>query len=393
MKFRWTISMKLVTMVIILVFAQVLLIGMLAVEAESSLKKEAANRLEIQKQQVDIQAGDYKNLIEAMHVFAGNNIKTNIEVARGQFQRMCGETVEKKGDHLVCPNGDVIDDQINDNAIVQSIKEIVRGHSSIFVDLGEGEAKKISTTETEGLYVYGYVAEPSLYEKVIEGDESFIKFTKVEGIYKTKACDPLKNVEGEVVGALCVGIKEQPTIDQIAEQVKNYSFGSGGIVYLVNNYETRVGEVMAHPVLETGTVLAEETQITEMLDQKEGVTEYQIESTPVVAAFDYFEPYDMLIVAEHPLIQEQIIGSQKIIFMSLVVLIISLVAALVFSRTITIPLKQLTEAGNKIAKAQLDVKIPDIRTNDEIKDLQTAMTAMYKAMSYLLDSINNKGKK
>lgn len=385
---RLSISMKILIMVIILAVSQLVLIGVLAKESEKSLAKEAENRIEIQKQQVDIQAKDYRNLIDAMHIFTGNNIQTNLEVARTQLKKECGNYVESKGTYLECENGYIIEDTINDNSLVKSIKNIVRGHSSVFIDLGEGKAKKISTTVTEGMYVYGYMAEESMYNKVIKDGNSFVKFTKIKGVYKTKACDPLKNKEGKVVGSLCVGIPEKPTLDQIKEKVKSYSFGSDGKVYLIDTYPEREGQVLAHPDFSEGTDLSEKPYIKEMLEKKEGIVQYEVDGVKKIAAYTYYEPYDMIIVAENTLLEEQNIGSGKIISLSLALLVVSVIGALLFSRTITVPIKKLKNAADEATSGNFNVKIPLSKISDEISDLAASVEMLIVAFKSKL-----KGKK
>lgn len=389
---RMTISVKIFIMVVILALAQLALIGVLANQSEKSLEKEIENRLEIQKQQVDIQVQDYKNLIDAMHVFTGDNIKTNIEVAKSQFKKECGETVEKVDDTLVCPNGKVIDDAVSDNGLVDSVRNIVRGHSSIFVDMGD-YAKKISTTEMSGIYAYGYTAEQSMYDKVFVNGQSFVKYTKIEGIYKTKACDPLRNSENVVVGNLCVGIKEQPTLDKITEGVRNYKFGSDGIVYMIDTYVDRNGKILAHPSLADGQDVSQEAYIQEMIENKNGFVEYEINGAKKIAAYTYYEPYDAIVVAESSILGQEEIASEQIIGYSLIVLIVSIIGALLFSRTITGPIGQMKSVADKISKGDLDIKMPDIKTNDEVKDLNESLKGVLAAVEFLTGEASKNEKK
>jgi HAMP domain-containing protein len=383
---KFTITAKLITLVLILVFAQIFLIGILVFQAEKNLAKETETRLEIQSQQVDIQANDYRNLIDSMHVFTGNNIETNLEVARIQFIDQCGEYVTKVDDRLECPNGYVIDDAVSDNSLLVGIKNIVRGHSSIFVDLGDGEAKKISTTVKEGLYAYGYTAEKSLYEKVISGGESFLKYTKIEGVYKTKACDPLAQQDGSVVGALCVGVLEKDTVEQIKEGVSEYSFGNGGKVYVLDAYEDRLGGIVAHPEIPEGEQATDMPHIQTMLENESGTITFEENGVEQIAAYYAYEPYDWVVVAQHPIIAQESIGSEMIIIASLAVLVASLVGALVFSRTITKPINQLTAFANKLAMGEIDAQFPTIKTNDEVKDLASAMKKVLIAIENLIET-------
>jgi HAMP domain-containing protein len=329
-----------------------------------------------------------------MHTFTGNNIETNLEVARIQLKKECGETVEKVGETLVCPNGYVIEDTLSENSLVSSIKNIVRGHSSVFVDLGDGTAKKISTTivDSNNMYKYGYIAEASMYDKVIVDEESFVKFTKVKGVPKTKACDPLKNSKDDVVGALCVGIPEKPTISQIQDKVKEYGFGDAGIVYLIDTYETRVGNVVAHPLIETNTNVLDVEYVANMLDKSEGIVQYEIDGVKKIAAFVSYEPYDMLVVAESNLIEEQSLQSMRIIVLSLIVLILSVVGGLFFARSISNPIIRLKDAADKVTSGE-DVSLPAVKGSDEIAELTGSMAMLIQAFKFAKSNNAKRGRK
>jgi methyl-accepting chemotaxis protein len=382
-----------ITIVMILALSQMILIGVLAYQSEKSLQTEANNRFEIQTQQVDIQVRNYKNLINAMHEFTGGNIETNYEVAKIQFKKECGDYVEKVDEYLVCENGYIIEDTINENTLLPGITNIVRGESSIFIDLGEGYAKKISTTVNSGMYAYGYQAEPSMYNNVIVNENNFLKYTKIEGVYKTKACDPLKNKDDVVVGALCVGIDEDPTIDNIVKQVKEYKFSDEGIVYLIDIYDDRFGNVLAHPNFESGTNLLSKDYVNEIVNNKEGIIQYEVDGKRKIAAYVQFEPYDIIVVAENNLLEEQSIQTKQIIGLSVALLLISIIVSLVFSRTITGPIKKLRESADKVTNGEFDTQLPQLKSKDEIAELTASLEMLIMAFKFKTQQIEEKKSK
>ncbi len=76
------------------------------------------------------------------------------------------------------------------------------------------------------------------------------------------------------------------------------------------------------------------------------------------------------------------IRSKTYLFL-VIVLVIVIVAALLFAQSLTRPIKQLTDAGNRIADGQLDTEMPVFRTNDEIKDLSGTMNLLVGAIRFM----------
>jgi len=61
--------------------------------------------------------------------------------------------------------------------------------------------------------------------------------------------------------------------------------------------------------------------------------------------------------------------------------------ALFLARVIVRPLKSLTAVAVELSNANLDVKIPEVKTNDEIRDLAEAMRGVMAALSTLMAEI------
>ena len=378
---KYNITLKILTIVLILAISQLALIGILYVESNSSLAKT-------QEQQVNIQAGDYKDLINAIHTFQGNNINANFEVAKTQFEKQCGLTVEKSTfndtECLICgETGIYIEDgQGFSNEIVADTKNIVGGHSSIFVDLGDGSARKISTTVTSGMYMYNYSMEGSMYTTTITNGEEYSSYAKIKGVYKTKKCFPLTNEAGDTVGTMCVGINEMSTVGDIKEDAKEKSFGTDGIVYLIDTYKNededidKTGQVLSHPTIEGGTDLSGETYIAEMLENQEGTIRYTVDGVQKLAAYTYYPEYEMIVVAEHSVEAQGL----TIIISSIVLLFVSVIIALLFSRTLTTPIIKLKEVADKITEGDFSTELPTVKGRDEVAELTGSMAMVVMAL-------------
>ncbi len=73
----------------------------------------------------------------------------------------------------------------------------------------------------------------------------------------------------------------------------------------------------------------------------------------------------------------------EIIMFILSTALVGVIAGILFTSGIIKPLKKLTEAGRAIAEGKLDTKLPEITSEDEIKDLSDTMELMIGAIKYM----------
>ncbi len=79
-----------------------------------------------------------------------------------------------------------------------------------------------------------------------------------------------------------------------------------------------------------------------------------------------------------------------LIIVGVIAIVLGALVAFVFANMISSPIRKMTAAGNKIADGDLNAKLPEIKTKDEIKDLSTTMEMLVGAIKFLK---GNKGKK
>jgi HAMP domain-containing protein len=82
-----------------------------------------------------------------------------------------------------------------------------------------------------------------------------------------------------------------------------------------------------------------------------------------------------------------------LITITIITMVIAVFAGVFFANLITKPLKQMTEAGNKIAEGKLDTKVPEVTTKDEIQDLSLTMTILVDAVKSLKSETETKKRK
>lgn len=67
----------------------------------------------------------------------------------------------------------------------------------------------------------------------------------------------------------------------------------------------------------------------------------------------------------------------------LMILLISGVLMILIKTMVVNPIKKLTSAGNKINEGDIDAALPEIKSNDEIKELSDVMTSLVGAIKFL----------
>jgi len=81
-----------------------------------------------------------------------------------------------------------------------------------------------------------------------------------------------------------------------------------------------------------------------------------------------------------------------ILFITLISVFVVIIVSIIFARSLTKQLKELTKVGNKLSEGDLSVKVPEIKTNDEIKDLSESFKSALAAISFLIGESKNKNK-
>ncbi|HNT30095.1 MAG TPA: HAMP domain-containing protein [bacterium] len=77
---------------------------------------------------------------------------------------------------------------------------------------------------------------------------------------------------------------------------------------------------------------------------------------------------------------------QRTLILIVVTIAIAALIGILFARSLTTPIKQLTKAGNEIAAGNLDTKLPVIKSKDEIKALGDTVSALVDALKFLKES-------
>lgn len=85
----------------------------------------------------------------------------------------------------------------------------------------------------------------------------------------------------------------------------------------------------------------------------------------------------------------ELVKSKSAIFI-MAVAIVAVLAAYIFARSMTRPLKKLSAAAVNVAEGNLDAQVPQIKSNDEIQDLSDTFNMLIGAIKYMKDTKGNK---
>lgn len=82
----------------------------------------------------------------------------------------------------------------------------------------------------------------------------------------------------------------------------------------------------------------------------------------------------------------------QFIIVGLISLVLAVVLSIVLTMVIAKPITEITKVAQQIVDGNLDVKFPEIKTQDEIKDLTSTLDMMLGALKFLRDEGKNKKK-
>lgn len=67
--------------------------------------------------------------------------------------------------------------------------------------------------------------------------------------------------------------------------------------------------------------------------------------------------------------------------------LVALLVAVLLTRKIVLPVRQLTRVANQLSAGELDVTLPDLQTGDEIQDLEASLAGVLAAVSTLMSEL------
>ncbi|SHJ08634.1 methyl-accepting chemotaxis protein [Geosporobacter subterraneus DSM 17957] len=288
------------------------------------------------------------------------------------------------------------DQQINDviklNSMIFSLKNAVKSSEKLY--------ETVFITDIQG----NVIADGSPYREVytkmnIQDTDYYQVIKKGTGFYVGAP------IESKATGKILIPVAK--SIDSIASQmgvmvimfdlekftapIHDLKVGETGYVYVVNDQ----GLILHHKTPEKFMTKVENKLIQDVVKnigdelQNNGFGSYRLNGDQKVAAFQKLQSTDWLVVAAMDKTEydkSMVIIRNLILIMVLGLIVLCLSVAVIYSKSVTVPVQKLAELMNRVAKGQLKVR-SDYHTNQEIGRLNDSFNHMVENLENLIERI------
>ena len=283
-----------------------------------------------------------------------------------------------------------------DNHFVDEVQKLVGGTCTIFQRIDGNRLLRISTNvkEKDGKRAVGTFIPPDspVAQAILAGRPYRGRAYVVNDWYIT-AYEPIRGQDGNVIGALYVGAREQ-SAQSFQDEIKEIKVGDTGYVLIMDGE----GTLKVHPAKEGENVLDSRDSsgfeyIRSMVNDATALEEGDVgtirypwinpelgetKSRQKINKYIYFKPWNWIIVAGT--YEEEIYSSlyeteRFIIIVVLMGLVLVLVLTLTLSTVLTRPIKELTEVTTRMAGGDLSERVI-VRNADEIGVLGVSFNRM-----------------
>lgn len=372
-----TIGQKITLICLILVIVPTVVLGFVAYSsAESTIKNDIRMSLEMQ-------TGDITEETKTVYDLTQVKVNSDLNVLRELFYT--------KGKPEIV-NGEMVlgsSYKINNNfEIVDEAQGLLGGAATIFQKKGD-QAIRISTNVigADGKRAVGTPVSDAVYDAVVNKGQTYYGTANVVGKKYITAYEPIKDSTGEIIGILFVGVDEASTIGLLQDQIRAKKIGNQGYMYIMNS----TGTLLLHPKLE-GESLAEYDFAQKMLKEKKGYVEYPWEGSEKVAAYDYFEPFDWIIVTSSYL--SDFTGPLDAIRNTIIIVVVlgviaGTVISVLFGRSISRRMEELVKVSHSVQNGNLSVKVNETESRDEIFLLGKAFSELVTTFQLFRDEVRS----
>ncbi|WP_321371888.1 cache and HAMP domain-containing protein [uncultured Desulfuromusa sp.] len=234
-----------------------------------------------------------------------------------------------------------------------------------------------------------YYGDRSYFKQIIDGKQfgKQILIGKTSGkpamVLSTGIFDAAGNLKGVLAQAM--------TLTELSGKIVSNRIGKTGFTFLVDEK----GEVIAHPDAETtrsrvdlskhqalkALAQGQETSIYEDFngDKIVAVAQKTAQGWTMVSQQNYAEAYRVIKVE-----------NQKALYLLIATFIIVCLIAVLLSRSLTAPIRDLTEIADKYSQGQLDLKITGLDRNDEIGQLSQAIERLGTSIRMAISRLQKK---
>ncbi|WP_159449961.1 methyl-accepting chemotaxis protein [Clostridium massiliodielmoense] len=214
--------------------------------------------------------------------------------------------------------------------------------------------------------------------------------SKIDGRAIIVLSAPIKDENGKVIGVLADSVYAE----YFTKSLKNVKIGKTGYAYLVDNK----GLVLAHPQKNKIAKQIDNESTNKIIQDirsgkvaKEGIENYEYENLKKVQSYNVIPKVNWIIsttVNVDDIKSASVDIFKKIIIITIISLLISIVIGIFVSRSITNPINKLMDIMKQASEGDLTVKVP-VKSKDEIGNLAIGFNNMIDKIRELINKINS----
>lgn len=234
-----------------------------------------------------------------------------------------------------------------------------------------------------------FYGERSYFKQVVEGKKfgKQILIGKTSGKPAMVLSTGILNGDGTLKGVLAQAM----TLTKLSKNIINNRIGETGYSFLVDEK----GEVIAHPNAEMtrSRIDLNHHKALKAFRQGQSSTVFEdINGNKIVAVAQKTAQGWIMVTQQNYAEAFKMIGveNQKALYLLIATLVVVIVIALVVSRSLTAPIRELTEIANKYSQGQLDLEISGLHRGDEIGQLSKSIQRLGISIRMAINRLQKK---
>ncbi len=281
-----------------------------------------------------------------------------------------------------------------DYEIVDEIQSWIGGTATIFQMIPDGmlristNVQTLAGTRAVGTYI---PTDSPVYQTVSAGERYYGRAYVVNAWYIT-AYEPIFDADGAVIGSLYVGVRERAYQDQLLAAMADVRIGASGYIFVLdedgayvlsldrardgeNIYDAQDagGNFFIREMIDVARVLeGDDTAISYYPWQNIG----EARPRDKLASLVYFEPWHWTIgisAYRDDVLASVQTASRAILLVALTFVVVGFVVALLIARTVSRPLRALTDTLTTISEGNLTTTTPYSSRTLEFNQLKTTL--------------------
>lgn len=333
------------------------------------------------------------SIVKDMVASNDQDLRTRTKALADSFASTLQGTIEREsvagGPAQLKINGEVLNGDI---ARMERYTRLTGAVATVFMKEGADYVRITTSLRNEqGKPAVGTKLDPQHPAfALLNNGQSYMGLAKLFGKEYMTHYEPLRDPNGAVVGVVFIGQDFSQLLAQLKSTIRQMKVGESGYYYVLHNAEKAPrGTLAVHPALEGQNILDSQDSkgrpfVREILEKKQGSIRYpwsnpqEQNSRDKLAVFDYYAPWDWMIVASA--YDDDFIATTRTLMWAmaamgaLAVLALSGMWLALVQRMIVRPLSHASAMAHALATGDLTVSSRHHR-RDELGQLLSAMNA------------------